>query len=158
MIALKLLNRLALGVILAACLVAPSVPQTLTTTGAFVTLTGAQILAQKQFTGSSETVNALGAAGGTRTVNYALGNVVTATASTSTNTFAVTNPPTSGVAGSWTLILTNGGSQTVVWMTTTKWAGGAAPTLTAAGVDILTFLTVDGGTTWYGFAAALNAS
>jgi hypothetical protein len=29
--------------------------------------------------------------------------------------------------------------------------------LTSSGVDILTFLTVDGGTTWYGTPSIINA-
>lgn len=105
-----------------------------------------------------EAVNALGSGGGTRTVDLTLGNVVTATVSTSTNTFAFTNPSASGVACSFTLILTNGGSQTVNWPAAVDWAGGAAPTLTTSGVDVLTFVTTDGGTTWFGFAAGLDMS
>lgn len=107
---------------------------------------------------AAEGVNALGSGGGTRTVDYTLGPVVTATVSTSANTFAFTNPPASGRAGSFTLILTNGGSQTVNWPASVDWAGGTAPTLTTSGVDILTFTTIDGGTTWYGFAAGLDMS
>jgi hypothetical protein len=34
------------------------------------------------------------------------------------------------------------------------WDGGVAPTLTAAGLDILIFYTHDGGTSWRGFVAA----
>ena len=65
------------------------------------------------------------------------------------------NPPGTGKAGTITLLLTNGGSQTVTWDPQIDWAGGTAPTLTAAGIDILTFITQDAGTIWYGFAAGL---
>lgn len=103
-----------------------------------------------------ETVNALGdLGGGTDDIDLTLGNVVSATVSTATQTFTFSNPPASGTAGSFTLFLTNGGSQTVTWPASVDWAGGAAPTLTSSGVDILTFTTIDGGTTWYGFAAGL---
>ncbi len=105
-----------------------------------------------------EAVNALGSGGGTRTVDLTLGNIVTATVSSSTNTFSFTNPSASGIACSFTLILTNGGSKTVNWPAAVDWAGGTAPTLTASGVDILTFVTTDGGTTWFGFAAGLDMS
>ena len=84
-----------------------------------------------------------------------LGNVVTATVDTSANTFTFSNPSASGTACSFTLILTNGGSQTVTWPAAVDWASGTAPTLTASGVDVLAFVTVDGGTTWYGFVAGL---
>ena len=99
----------------------------------------------------SETVNALGSAGGTRTVDLTLGNVVTATVSTSANTFVFSNPSTTGTACSFTLILTNGGSQTVNWPAAVDWANGVAPVLTTSGVDILAFTTIDAGTRWYGF-------
>lgn len=104
-----------------------------------------------------ENVNAIGSTGGgTQDINLALGNVVTATVDTSANTFTFSNPPASGKCGSFTIIVTNGGSQTVNWPAAVDWAGGTAPTLTTSGRDVLTFTTVDGGTIWYGFAAGLD--
>jgi len=87
-------------------------------------------------------------------VDLSLGNVQTYTLS-GNQTLTFTNPPASGSAGSFTLIVTNGGSATLTWPTSVDWAAATAPTLTASGVDVLTFLTVDGGTIWYGFAAGL---
>ena len=46
---------------------------------------------------------------------------------------------------------------TVTWPASVDWAGGVAPTLTTAGVDILEFITVDGGTTWHGMVASLDS-
>ena len=107
----------------------------------------------------SEGVNVIGGTGGgTQDIDLYLGNVVTATVDTSANTFTFSNPPASGKAGSLTIILTNGGSQTVNWPGSVAWAGGYAPTLTTSGVDVLTFTTVDGGTIWYGFPAGLEMS
>jgi len=104
-----------------------------------------------------ETVNALGdLGGGTDDIDLESGNVVSATVSTATQTFTFSNPPASGVEGGFKLYLTNGGSQTVNWPASVDWAGGSAPTLTASGVDILVFSTIDGGTTWYGFVAGLD--
>lgn len=104
-----------------------------------------------------ETVNDIGATGGgTQDIDLESGNVVTATVDTSTTTFTFSNPPASGTAGSFTLALTNGGSQTVNWPASVDWAGGTPPTLTTSGVDVLTFFTIDGGTTWFGFAAGLD--
>ena len=100
----------------------------------------------------SETVNAIGGTGGgTQDIDLTAGNVVTATVDTSTNTFTFSNPSASGRACSFTLILTNGGSQTVNWPSSVDWKDGTAPTLTSSGVDILNFMTVDAGTIWYGF-------
>ena len=107
----------------------------------------------------SEDVNPIGATGGgTQDIDMTDGNVVTATVDTSANTFTFSNPPASGKCGSFTLILTNGGSQTVNWPGSVDWAGGSAPTLTTSGIDVLTFTTVDGGTIWYGFPAGLDMS
>ena len=88
-------------------------------------------------------------------VDLSLGNVQTYTLS-GNQTLTFTNPPASGTSGSFTLILTNGGSATLTWPTSVDWAGGTAPTLTAAGIDILTFTTIDGGTVWYGFLAGAD--
>ncbi len=83
-----------------------------------------------------ETVNALGdLAGGTDDIDLNSGNVVTATVSTSEETFTFSNPPASGIAGSFTFVLTNGGSQTVNWPASVDWAGGTAPTLASSGYD-----------------------
>ena len=85
-------------------------------------------------------------------VDLTLGNVQTYTLS-GNQTLTFTNPPATGTAGSFTLILTNGGSATLTWPTSVDWAGGSAPGLTSSGVDVLTFTTIDGGTIWYGFLA-----
>ena len=118
---------------------------------------GAQVISNPVVKDYGETVNAIGATGGgTQDIDITAGNVVTATVDTSTNTFTFSNPSTSGVSCSFTLILTNRGSQTVNWPASVDWAAATAPTLTAAGVDVLTFMTVDGGTIWYGFAGGLD--
>lgn len=48
-----------------------------------------------------------------------------------------------------TLVLTNGGAFTVTWPSSFKWADGAPPSLMASGIDVITFFTIDGGTTYY---------
>jgi hypothetical protein len=42
-------------------------------------------------------------------------------------------------------------------MNGTKWAGGVAPSLTPSGIDVLSFLTHDGGATWRGSVLSLDA-
>lgn len=84
-------------------------------------------------------------------VDLELGNVQTKTISGS-QTLTFSNAPASGTAGSFTMILTNGGSATVTWPSSVDWPLATAPVLTASGVDILFFTTCDGGTTWYGTA------
>jgi hypothetical protein len=98
-----------------------------------------------------EVTNAIGSTGGgTQDIDLTLGNSVTATVDTSANTFTFSNPTASDELCGFTLILTNGGSQTVTWPASVDWPAATAPTLTAAGVDKLVFETVDGGTTWTG--------
>ena len=105
-----------------------------------------------------EVTNAIGATGGgTQAIDLTLGNSVSATVDTSANTFTFTNPTASDEACSFTLILTNGGSQTVNWPASVDWTAATAPTLTASGVDVLVFTTID-GTIWHGMAASLTSS
>jgi len=106
-----------------------------------------------------EVTNALGdLGGGTDNIDLTLGNSVSATVSTAAQTFTFTNPTASDEGSGFTLVLTNGGSQTVTWPASVDWPAATAPTLTAAGVDILTFWTIDGGTIWHGMAASLESS
>ena len=81
-------------------------------------------------------------------VDCSLGNYFIKTASGAL-TWTVTNVPASR-AYSFLLELTNGGTGTQTWFSGIKWPGGTAPTLTTAGVDVLGFITDDGGTTWRG--------
>ena len=122
---------------------------------AMVTLAGVQTLTNKTLTtpilnaatatGLKETKAAVAASA----IDLATGNYFSKTAA-STLTWTVTNVPTTGTAASFILDLTNGGSAAQTWWTGVKWAGGTAPTLTAAGRDVLGFFTHDGGTTWTG--------
>jgi len=88
-------------------------------------------------------------------VDLALGNVQTKTIS-GAQTITFSNPSVSGNACSFSLILTNGGSAAVTWPTSVDWPAATAPTLTAAGVDVLVFITIDAGTTWYGIASGIG--
>ena len=82
-------------------------------------------------------------------IDLSAGNLFTKTISGAT-TLTVSNVPATGTLASFILDLTNGGSATVTWWSGVKWAGGTAPTLTAAGRDVLGFYTHNGGTTWTG--------
>ena len=98
-----------------------------------------------------EVTNAIGSTGGgTQDIDLTLGNVVSATVDTSANTFTFSNPSAAGNNCGFVLYLTNGGSQTVNWPASVDYPGATAPTLTAAGVDVLVFNTTDAGTTWLG--------
>jgi hypothetical protein len=108
--------------------------------------------------GGLETISTNATASGAVTINLANGNVHTLTL-TGNVTLTVSGVSV-GKACSFTLILTQDGtgSRTVTWPTGTKWAGGTAPVLStgASKVDVLTFHSVDGGSTWRGFLAGLD--
>jgi len=126
------------------------------TIGGYIACADEQIR-RPEFIDYAEAINAIGGTGGgTQDIDITVGNVVSATVDTNTNTFTFSNPSATGKACSFTLFLTNGGSQTVNWPGTVDWAGGSAPSLTSSGVDVLTFTTLDAGTIWYGFAAGLD--
>lgn len=106
-----------------------------------------------------EVTNAIGSVGGgTQDIDLKLGNSVSATIDTSTTTFTFSNPTGADELCGFSLILTNAGSQTINWPAGTRWPGGTAPTLTAAGIDLLVFVTHDAGTVWHGMASSLDSS
>lgn len=98
----------------------------------------------------SEKSQALGAISGTVTIDLSAGLSVSATIGGAV-TLAFTGVPTGGSVVV-VLRLTNGGSATVTWPTTISWANSKAPTLTAAGTDMVVLVTDDGGATWWGSA------
>jgi hypothetical protein len=88
-------------------------------------------------------------------IDLSAGNYFTKTISGAT-TFTVSNVATSGDVAAFVLVLTNGGSAAVTYFSGVTFAGGTAPTLTASGVDILAFFTINGGTTWRGLVLAYD--
>lgn len=105
----------------------------------------------------AETSTSPSSSSGTLTLDIENGNVFDVTLTENVTTTNFNNPSTSGKGCSFTLILTQDGTGgwAVTWPASVDWAAGTAPTLTSAAgsVDVLTFITVDGGTTWLGFVA-----
>jgi len=106
---------------------------------------------------------ALGKVSGTATVNVQQGTYFSAN-TTGACTWTFAGGPDSSKATGFTLELTSGGgmantySQT--WPAAVKWPGGTAPTLTQGetAVDVLIFLTDDGGTNWRGALSIANSA
>ena len=67
--------------------------------------------------------------------------------------WAFTSWPASGTEGVVRAYITNGGSASFTGWGDVVWEGGVAPTLQASGLDVVTFTSLDGGTTVYGFLA-----
>ena len=111
----------------------------------------------------SETVHAVGNVNSSTAFDFENGNVQTVTVSgidTGSNIeWSLSNPPASGIAGTMTVIFTNGNAHgDHSFHSSIKWPGDNAPTLSSSGVDIITFMTIDAGTTYYGFVGGLNFS
>lgn len=93
-------------------------------------------------TGSTETFDAASAAWHSATLD-------------ANCTFSFTGAVSGAVANITLELLQDGtGSRTVSWPGSVIWKGGSPPTLSTApgAVDIVTFFSRDGGSTWYGFA------
>ncbi len=99
--------------------------------------------------------SAIGNVGATRTFDLTVANFFSATVDQA-STFTFSNPPASGDFGGFVLELTNGGAFAVTFPASVDWVGGVAPTLTAAGKDLLVFVTRDAGTTYLGLVAGLD--
>lgn len=76
-------------------------------------------------------------------IDWALGAVFTKTLAAGANTFTFANQ----ASGMVIVVRVTGAASTLTWPTV-KWAGGAAPTQTASGIDVYTF--VHDGTSIYG--------
>lgn len=108
-----------------------------------ISLLGAELLSVVAASGAAQTLD----------VRTATCFDVTLTANC-TFTFAGVAASGSTLANAFTLVLRQDatGSRTVTWPGSVKWPGGAAPVISsgASKVDVYSFMTVDGGTTWLG--------
>jgi len=103
--------------------------------------------------GTIEESTAVTSSSNAATINLRDGNVFTHTLSENV-TYTFSNPAASGRSSAFILKVTQDSTaRTITWPTSVDWAAATAPTLTTtnAGVDVFAFLTVDGGTTYYGF-------
>ena len=86
-----------------------------------------------------------------QTLDLSTGTYFSFTSSGAT-TVSFTNPPASGVAVAFALEI-NGDGSVITWPASVKWHEATTPTVTAT-KELYTFITVDGGTTYYGKQAA----
>jgi hypothetical protein len=68
------------------------------------------------------------------------------------------NALTSNSVGFTIIFTADGTARTITWPASVKWPGGTAPTMTSTNnkKDIISFLSDDAGTTWYGFVGGQN--
>lgn len=115
---------------------------------AYLTVTG----------GGGDTVNTVAASGSTETLDLATGNFHDVTLSA--NCTLTLTGATNGVACQMMILLRQGTGApwTVTWPGSVSWVGGSAPTLQTAlnAWDIVTLVTRDGGTVWFGDASVAS--
>jgi hypothetical protein len=94
------------------------------------------------------------------TLDLSTAQMFTVSLNANITTFTITNTPaTANRSIGFTLIFTaDGTARTVTWGATVKWANNDPPALTSTNgnKDILSFVSPDGGTNWYGFIGGLN--
>ena len=89
------------------------------------------------------------------TIDITNGNVVKLSQDTNITTLTISNPSPTGNLCSLTIVRVKdatGTARTITWPAAVKWSSGTAPTLTQTTgcVDIISLISYDAGTTWYG--------
>ena len=103
--------------------------------------------------GTTEESTVVTSSSNAATINLQDGNVFTHTLSENV-TYTFSNPAASGRASAFILkVVQDSSARVISWPASVDWAAATAPTITAtsAGVDVFAFITVDGGTNFYGF-------
>lgn len=109
-------------------------------------------ISAKRYLGSNGNVTT---GSGTASLDLSTGHTFSFTPSGAT-TVSFTNPPASGVATAFTVEVNNSaGGYAITWPSSVKWHLGTAPTATAS-KEVYTFITVDGGNTYYAKLAGSN--
>lgn len=96
---------------------------------------------------------------GQLTLDLNNGNVFNVSLNAAITIMTISNIPTSSFVANFSLIFTaDGTARAVAWNTAIKWPAGTPPTLTSTNGkrDVFSFITLDGGTNWYGFVGGQN--
>ena len=106
--------------------------------------------------GVQENQNAVTSSSGALTIDCTNGNVFSLALSENVTSTTFSNPPATGTAFGFSLFVTQDSTaRTITWPAAVAWPSGTAPTLstTSGDVDVFTFTTFNGGTTWYGIVS-----
>jgi len=117
------------------------------------------VTGEAQLEAYSEDANSYTVTTGTKILDTSLATYFYPTGAMTAVAYTITfsNPVATGRVTSVTVELNNAAASTGITWTGVIWATGVQPTWTA-GIDIASFITRDGGTTWYGFPGGLNMS
>ena len=128
-------------------------------TGAFTTLSATgntTITAELTADSYNESKGTVTSSAGSLTIDCHNGNVFSLALSENVTSTTFSNPPATGTAFGFSLFVTQDATaRTIAWPAAVAWPSGTAPTLstTSGDVDIFTFTTFNGGTTWYGIVS-----
>jgi len=126
---------------------------------ALLTGRGGQELLDTELRDHSETQTTGTISTNTLAVDYTDGAVFAVALNANITTFTIANPPASGEHCAVTFVFTADGTiRTITWPTGTVWPAGTAPTMTGTNNkrDIITLMTYDGGTVWFGMIVGQN--
>ena len=121
------------------------------------TSTGFELTSGGEFNQSGDTYiyMAIRAVVQTQTLDLSTGHTFSITPTAALDVL-FSNPPASGIATAFTVEVNNSaGGYALTWPSSVKWHLGTAPTATAS-KEVYTFITTDGGTTYYGKKAGEN--
>lgn len=105
----------------------------------------------------SEVSSSAAISSATLPINLNLGTVFYVSLNSDITSIAITNISSGSTA--FTIVFTADGTpRSITWGASIMWPGGAAPTLTSTNnkKDIFSFMTLNGGTNWYGFIGGQN--
>jgi hypothetical protein len=114
---------------------------------------GNNVVSNPQFRAYKEFLSTNASVSGATTIDLSQSNVFRHVLVGNT-TYTFSNPPSSGVVYSFTLVVEQdaSGGRVVTWPAAAKYPGALQPpqTTTANGIDIWNFITYDGGSTYLG--------
>lgn len=117
------------------------------------------VLTKPRFVAPKETFVSNATATGAVTLDCATAAVFTLLLTGNVSSLSFSNVP-SAISFMITLAITQDatGSRTFAWPGTIRWASASAPTVTATAnkTDVVSLLTFDGGSNWFGFVAGQN--
>lgn len=113
-------------------------------------LNGVQTLSEVS---ASATISA-----GTLTLDLSTAGVFYVNLNANITTLTISNTQTPGASAFTLIFIADGTPRSVTWGAPILWPGGTPPTLTSTNGkdDIFSFVTLDGGTTWFGFTGGQN--
>ena len=118
------------------------------------------VLSNPKFASYKEAVVANTITTTTHTVDLALSNVFDLTLANASITITFSNPPASGNAYSFTLHCKQDatGSRIITWPASVKYPNASTPTMSTGAnkIDVFSFFTLDGGTTYLGALSLAN--